>query len=229
MKDFETKGGKSMDFVRLIEKKIKEPVNALTHFAMFLAGLVGLGFLIWKGWGSAAGVTVALIFGLSIITLYGASTLYHWVRTTPKKELLLRKFDHISIYVLIAGTYTPVLYYGLEGLWRWVMLATIWGLSTVGAILKVWLVGLPRMLTAGFYVVLGWLAVIPFGQLLQTLAKPAIVLLIAGGLSYTVGAIIYATKIFNFVPKRFGFHEIFHIFVGLGTVLHFVMIYAFVF
>lgn len=218
-----------MDFVRLIEKKIKEPVNALTHFAMFLAGLVGLGFLIWKGWGSAAGVTVALIFGLSIITLYGASTLYHWVRTTPKKELLLRKFDHISIYVLIAGTYTPVLYYGLEGLWRWVMLATIWGLSTVGAILKVWLVGLPRMLTAGFYVVLGWLAVIPFGQLLQTLAKPAIVLLIAGGLSYTVGAIIYATKIFNFVPKRFGFHEIFHIFVGLGTVLHFVMIYAFVF
>lgn len=195
---------------------------------MFLGGLVGLGLLIWKGWGTVAGVTVALIFGLSIITLYGASTLYHWVRTTPRWELVLRKFDHMSIYVLIAGTYTPVLYYGLEGVWRWAMLTTIWVLSTVGAVLKVWLVGLPRMLTAGFYLLLGWLAVIPFGQLLQTLAKPALILLVAGGISYTVGAIIYATKVFNFFPKRFGFHEIFHIFVGVGTVLHFLMIYMFV-
>lgn len=209
-------------------KRIKEPVNALTHFAMFLAGVVGLGLLIWKGWGTVSGVMVALIFGLSIITLYGASTLYHWVRTTPKKELILRKFDHISIYLLIAGTYTPILYYGLEGLWRQIMLATIWGLSTVGAVLKVWLVGLPRLVTAAFYLGLGWIAVIPFQQLLQTLAKPAIILLLAGGLAYTVGAIIYATKIFNFLPKRFGFHEIFHIFVGLGTVLHFLMIYLFI-
>jgi hemolysin III len=207
---------------------MKEPVNALTHFVMFLAGLVGLGLLIWKSWGTVAGVTVGLIFGLSIIILYGASTLYHWVRTTPKRELLLRKFDHMSIYVLIAGTYTPILYYGLEGAWRWAMLATIWALSTIGAVLKMWLVGLPRVLTAGFYLLLGWLAVIPFGQLVQTLAKPALILLVAGGLSYTVGAIIYATKIFNFFPKRFGFHEIFHIFVGMGTVLHFLMIYMFV-
>lgn len=217
-----------MNLVQKLFRKIKEPVNALTHFAMFLAGLVGLGLLLWKGWGTTAGVTVSLIFGLSIITLYGASTLYHWLKTTPRRELILRKFDHISIYVLIAGTYTPILYYGLEGLWRWIMLATIWGLSTVGAILKVWLVGLPRMLTAGFYLLLGWLAVIPFGQLLQTLARPAMILLVAGGAAYTVGAIIYATKIFNFAPKRFGFHEIFHIFVGLGTVLHFLMIYLFV-
>lgn len=217
-----------MSFIQKIQKKIKEPVNALTHFVMFLAGFLGLALLLWKSWGTTAGITVALIFGLSIITLYGASTLYHWVRTTPKRELLLRKFDHISIYVLIAGTYTPILYYGLEGLWRWAMLGTIWGLSTLGAVLKVWLVGLPRVITAGFYLLLGWLAVIPIGQLLHTLAKPAIILLLAGGLSYTIGAIIYATKIFNFVPKRFGFHEIFHIFVGLGTILHFVMIYLFV-
>ena len=108
--------------------KIKEPVNALTHFVMFLAGLVGLGLLIWRAWGTVSGVMVAIIFGLSIIMLYGASTLYHWVRTTPKKELLLRKLDHISIYMLIAGTYTPVLYYGLaRGLttWcdRWILLS----------------------------------------------------------------------------------------------------------
>lgn len=217
-----------MNLVEKIRTKIKEPVNALTHFAMFIGGVVGLGLLLWKGWGTVGGVTVALIFGLSIITLYGASTLYHWVRTTPQRELLLRKFDHISIYILIAGTYTPVLYFGLEGVWRWATLITIWALSTLGAVLKVWLVGLPRMVTAGFYLLLGWLAVIPFGQLIQTLAKPALILMVAGGLAYTIGAIIYATKIFDFFPKRFGFHEIFHIFIGLGTVLHFIMIYGFV-
>ncbi|MCK9525283.1 MAG: hemolysin III family protein [Limnochordia bacterium] len=208
--------------------KIKEPVNALTHFVMFLAGLIGLGLLLWKGWGTVSGVAVALIFGLSIIMLYGASTLYHWVRTTPKKELILRKLDHISIYVLIAGTYTPILYYGLEETWRWAMLALVWGLAAVGAILKIWLVGLPRSVTAGFYLFLGWMAVIPFKQLVGTLPKPALILLIAGGAAYTIGAIIYATKIFNFVPKRFGFHEVFHIFVGLGTILHFLMVFLFV-
>lgn len=84
------------------------------------------------------------------------------------------------------------------------------------------------MLTAAFYLILGWLAVIPFGQLVHSLAKPALVLMVAGGLAYTVGAVIYATKIFNFVPERFGFHEVFHIFVGLGTLLHFLMIFLFV-
>jgi hemolysin III len=209
-------------------KKIKEPVNALTHFVMFLAGLIGLGLLVWKGWGTTSGVAVGAIFGLSIVLLYGASTLYHWVRTTPQKEKILRKLDHISIYLLIAGTYTPVLYYGLEGLWRWIMLAVIWVLSFIGAVMKVWLVDLPRVLTAAFYLILGWLAVIPFGQLVHSLAKPALVLMVAGGLAYTVGAVIYATKIFNFVPERFGFHEVFHIFVGLGTLLHFLMIFLFV-
>lgn len=208
--------------------KIKEPANALTHFIMFLAGLVGLGLLIWKAWGTVQGVAVAVIFGLSVIMLYGASTLYHWVYTTPKKELALRKLDHISIYILIAGTYTPVLYYGLENPFRWVMLVVVWGLAVVGAVLKIWLVGLPRGVTATFYLILGWMAVIPFRQLIDSLPRPAIILMVSGGISYTVGAIIYATKGFNFFPKRFGFHEVFHIFVGLGTVMHFLMIFLFV-
>lgn len=207
--------------------KIKEPVNALTHLAMFGGGLWGLGLLLKKGRGSPGGLLVGLIFGLSIITLYAASTLYHWIQTTPRRELILRKFDHISIYFLIAGTYTPVLYYGLEGLWKRIMLATVWFLSATGALLKVWLVNLPRFLTAGFYLALGWLALIPLGRLFQSLARPAFVLLLAGGAAYTCGALIYATKIFNFRPNRFGFHEVFHIFVGVGTILHFLMVYLF--
>ncbi len=218
-----------MNFLEKIRLKIKEPVNALTHFAMFLAGLVFLVLLLKKGWGRVDGTVVGLIFGLSIVILYGASTIYHWVRTTPKRELLLRKFDHISIYILIAGTYTPVLYYALEGRWRWITLAVVWGLAALGAVLKIWLVNLPRTLTAVFYLCLGWFAVIPLPQLAKVLPKPALVLLIGGGIVYTFGAIIYATKIFNFIPKGFGFHEIFHIFVGLGTVLHFLMIYLYIF
>ena len=208
--------------------KIKEPVNALTHFAMFLAGIAGLVLLLWKAWGTFSGVTAALIFGLSIVLLYGASTLYHWVETTPRKELILRKLDHISIYMLIAGTYTPVLYYGLNDPWRWIMLAVIWGLCTLGAVLKVWLVGMARGLTAAFYLALGWMAVIPFKQLIDSLPRSALILMVSGGAAYTLGAIIYATKIFNFIPEKFGFHEVFHIFVGIGTVLHFLMIFLFV-
>jgi len=208
--------------------KIKEPVNALTHFAMFLAGIAGLVLLLWKAWGTVSGVTAALIFGLSIVLLYGASTLYHWVETTPRKELILRKLDHISIYMLIAGTYTPVLYYGLNDPWRWIMLAVIWGLCTLGAVLKVWLVGMARGLTAAFYLALGWMAVIPFKQLIDSLPRSALILMVSGGAAYTLGAIIYATKIFNFIPEKFGFHEVFHIFVGIGTVLHFLMIFLFV-
>ncbi|NLL43021.1 MAG: hemolysin III family protein, partial [Firmicutes bacterium] len=163
-----------------------------------------------------------------IVLLYGASTLYHWVETTPRKELILRKLDHISIYMLIAGTYTPVLYYGLNDPWRWIMLAVIWGLCTLGAVLKVWLVGMARGLTAAFYLALGWMAVIPFKQLIDSLPRSALILMVSGGAAYTLGAIIYATKIFNFIPEKFGFHEVFHIFVGIGTVLHFLMIFLFV-
>ncbi len=217
-----------MSFLDKLRLKIKEPANALTHFAMFLAGLVFLALLLKKGWGRVDGTVVGLIFGLSIILLYGASTLYHWIRTTPKKELLLRKLDHISIYVLIAGTYTPVLYYALEGRWRWITLAAVWTLASIGSVLKIWFVNLPRALTAVFYLCLGWFAVLLLPQLVRVLPKPALIMLIAGGLVYTFGAIVYATKICNFVPKRFGFHEMFHIFVGLGTVLHFLMIYLYI-
>lgn len=208
--------------------KMKEPINTWTHFIMFLAGIAGLVFLLVSAWGSWPHLITGLIFGLSVITLYGASSLYHWVKTSPRKELILRKFDHMSIYFLIVGTYTPVLYHGLDGLWRWVTLGVVWALSAAGAVLKLWFMKIPRAVSAGLYIALGWFALVPFIKLWENLPLPALLLLLAGGIAYTFGGIVYATKIFNFVPNKFGFHEIFHIFVGLGTVLHFVMIYFFV-
>lgn len=207
---------------------MKEPVNTWTHFITFLSGIVGLVFLLILSKGNPSKLVTMTIYGLSTLFLFGASSIYHWVRTTPEKELILRKIDHISIYVFIAGTYTPVFYYGLEGVWKWTMLSAIWVLSLIGISLKVWFMNAPRSVSTIFYIVLGWIALIPIGQLIENFPTEAIVLMFAGGVAYTVGAVIYATKIFDFFPNRFGFHEIFHLFVMAGSVLHFIMIMVFI-
>lgn len=198
---------------------MKEPVNTWTHFVVFIAGIFALLLMVIKAWGDPRLVFTVTIFGLSIITLYGASSLYHWVETTPERELVLRKIDHISIYFLIAGTYTPVLSQCLAGSWKWTMLAVIWTLSIIGAILKIWFMKIPRYISTTLYVGLGWMALVPIRKLTEALPTAGMALLVAGGIAYTVGGVIYATKIFNFVPGKFGFHEVFHIFVGLGTLL----------
>lgn len=207
---------------------MREPVNTWTHFITFLAGIAGLVYLIIFSCGDLAKLATMGIYGASIVILYGASTAYHWANTTPEKQLILRKFDHISIFILIAGTYTPVLYYGLEGTWRWAMLGAIWGLSLVGIIIKIFFLGIQRWVSTMFYIILGWMAIVPISRLIQAYPKEAILLLFLGGLSYTIGGIIYATKIFNFIPNKFGFHEVFHIFISIGSLLHFAMIAKFI-
>ncbi len=208
--------------------KMKEPVNTWTHFITFLAAIVGLVFLIILSWEKTSTLVVMTIFGVSVILLYGASSLYHWIKTTPEKELLLKKIDHIGIYLLIAGSYTPVFFYGLEGVWKWTMLGAVWTLAVIGMVLKIWFIHAPRYVSTSFYVTLGWIALIPFVQLVHSLPTGALVLMVAGGVAYTVGAIIYATKWCNFIPNRFGFHEVFHLFVMAGTGFHFAMMIAYI-
>lgn len=202
---------------------MREPVNTWTHFVSFLAGIVGLVFLIILTYQDTTKLITMTIYGVSMIILYGASSLYHWVKTTPKKELALRKFDHIAIYFFIAGSYTPLLYFGLDGAWRWAMLISVWVLSIVGMMMKLWFMHVPRIVSTIFYLTLGWVAVVPIGQLLENIPVKAIILMIVGGVAYTVGAIIYATKIFDFIPNKFGFHEIFHLFIMAGSLAHFFM------
>ena len=207
---------------------MKEPVNTWTHFITFLAGLVGLVFLIVLSHNNTSKLITMTIYGVSVIILYGTSTIYHWVKTTPEKERVLRKLDHISIFLLIAGTYTPVFYYGLDGIWKWAMLSSIWALCLIGIVMKVFLIGVSRSVSTAFYISLGWLALIPLFKLVQSMPIGAIILMFLGGVAYTIGGVIYGTKIFNFFPNKFGFHEIFHLFVSTGSVLHFVMILYFV-
>ncbi len=208
--------------------KMKEPVNTLTHFVPFVAAIVGLVFLILMSKNDISKLITMTIYGLSMIALYGASSVYHWVRTTPQKELILKKVDHIAIYFLIAGSYTPVFYYGLDGAWRWTMLIAVWTLAIIGMALKLWFIHAPRYVSSAFYVSLGWIALVPFLQLIKHLQMGAIILMAVGGVVYTIGAIIYATKIFDFFPKRFGFHEIFHLFIAAGSIVHFIMILIYI-
>lgn len=204
--------------------KVREPMNTLTHFIPFLAGWVGLFFLILLSRDNLSKLITMSIFGLSVIALYGASSLYHAVRTTPSKELTLRKIDHMAIYILISGSYTPVFYYGLDGAWRWAMLISVWVLAIIGITLKIWFMNAPRYVSTAFYVSLGWIAIVPIVQLAHNLPLGAILLMVSGGVMYTFGAVIYAAKIFRIPRIDLGFHEIFHIFVAAGTVIHFIMI-----
>lgn len=208
--------------------KMREPVNAWTHLVTLLAAVVGLVFLIVLSRSSSSKLITMTIYGVSVITLYGASTVYHWARTVPRKVMILKKIDHVAIYLLIAGSYTPVFYYSLEGAWRIAMLISIWVLTLVGIMLKVWFINLPRYVSTAFYVAMGWIAVIPLAKMVTSLPTGALVLMFVGGVAYTIGAVIYATKWLNFFPNRFGFHEIFHIFITIGSVTHFFMMLVYI-
>jgi hemolysin III len=205
---------------------IKEPVNAWTHLITCLAAVAGLAFIVAMTRMDIAKLIVMTIYGISVITLFGASAVYHWVRTTPPKELLLKKIDHISIFFLIAGSYTPVFFFGLSGAWRWAMLGAVWTIAVFGMLLKLWFIGLPRWISTVIYVLLGWIAVVPLVQLAHSLPPVILALMFGGGAAYTIGAVIYATKCCNFWPNRFGFHEIFHLFVSAGCAIHFIMMLA---
>ncbi|MDD3653411.1 MAG: hemolysin III family protein [Desulfotomaculaceae bacterium] len=208
--------------------KMREPVNTCTHFITFLGSIAGLVFLIVVTKNDASKLITLTIYGSSVIILYGASSLYHWLRTTPSNILMLKKLDHVAIYYLIAGSYTPIFYFGLAGTWKWVMLSAVWVLAIIGMILKLWLIFAPRYVSAAFYLTLGWIALVPFLQLFKNLPLETIILMITGGVLYTIGAVIYATKCFDFFPRRFGFHEIFHLFIMAGSIVHFFMIIRYV-
>jgi hemolysin III len=141
---------------------------------------------------------------------------------------LLRKFDHSAIYLLIAGTYTPVCFNLFHGFWQWGLLGIVWGLALTGIGVKLVFIHAPRWLTAGVYVVMGWLCMLGAGEMLRVLPAGALAWLLAGGLIYTFGAVVYVTKILDFVPGKFGFHEVWHIFVILGALAHFIAIAVYV-
>lgn len=206
--------------------KLREPVNGLTYLFGAIAALFGQIALLIIGWSSTAKIVSLLVYGLSLIALFSASAAYHLTKAKPTILQILRKLDHSAIFLLIAGTYTPFCIIAFTGFFRWGLLAIIWAIAVVGIMVKIFYVHAPRWLNASAYVLMGWLCVSAVGPMLTTLPVSAMVWLIVGGVVYTLGAVIYATKIFNFLPGKFGFHEVWHIFVLLGALAHFVSIMA---
>lgn len=211
---------------------IREPGSAITHFiAMMLAVFASAPLLIKAGMNTSSQHFVAiLIFVLSMIALYAASTTYHSVNLSGQSLKIFRKIDHMMIFVLIAGSYTPVCLIVLDGSLGFTMLFVVWGIALAGMIIKACWITCPKWFSSVIYIAMGWVCVFVFGQLWNTLPKAAFVWLLAGGLVYTVGGIIYALKlpIFNSKHENFGSHEIFHLFVMGGSICHFIFMYLYV-
>ncbi|KAF5062332.1 hypothetical protein DSECCO2_306130 [anaerobic digester metagenome] len=212
----------------MLNKYIREPVNSLTHLGGAALAVIGLILLIRKGItaGISTGQMVSLVaFGVSMIALYATSGIYHLIQMGKKAILFMKKLDHSMIFVLIAGTYTPIIAFMLDGTFRWAMLVLIWGIAVLGVFFKIFWIEAPRWLYTGIYLGMGWLSVILLRAILIGAGLPGLLLLLGGGLSYTAGAVIYGLKKPN-ISKMFGFHELFHCFVLLGTFLHYLMIYT---
>jgi hemolysin III len=204
--------------------KLREPVSGLTHLGGAIAALAGQIVLLVVGWNGAEKIASVLVYGLSLIALFSASATYHLVNAGPKVTKILRKLDHSAIFLLIAGSYTPFCVNAFTGFFRWGLLAIIWSIAIAGILVKIFYVDAPRWLTASVYVLMGWLCVAAAGQMTTALSPFSLAWLIAGGVIYTLGAVVYATKLFDFVPGKFGFHEVWHIFVLLGAAAHFVAV-----
>ncbi len=193
----------------------REPFNTLSHAAGALLGLVGTVVLLFFSQGSTAKVAGALVFGLSMVLMYTSSALYHALRVSERALLWLRKLDHAAIFLFIAGTYTPVLLQALEPAWRPWALGLVWILAVLGVGLKLVTLKAPRWLYTATYLGMGWLAVFLLPKLAIT--PWALGFLIAGGVAYSLGALVYATKWPNPLPQQVGFHGLWHLFVLLGS------------
>ncbi|MCK6583182.1 MAG: hemolysin III family protein [Anaerolineales bacterium] len=205
-------------------KKLREPVNSLTHWAGAVLALIGLVALLIVGWSTPAKIISLAIYGVSLVFLFSASATYHMVQVKDKALEIFRKIDHAAIYVLIAGTYTPFCVNAFDGFWKWGMLSIIWSLAIIGIVVKIFIVRAPRWLNAGIYIVMGWLSMTAIGEMLNALPAWVLVWMLIGGVTYTLGAVVYITKIFNFKPGVFGFHEVWHIFVLLAALAHFIAV-----
>jgi hemolysin III len=204
-----------------MKRRLREPVSGLTHLVGVLLALVALIVLLTKAAGRADQLVAFGIFGLSLIALYGASALYHLLPVSASAIARLRRLDHMTIFILIAGTYTPVCVLALGGVWRAGLLGLIWTLALCGIVLKLLWMDAPRWLSVGVYLAMGWLAVIAASAIFQAIPSGGIAWILIGGLVYSAGALIYGLKRPDPVPGIFGFHELWHLFVMAGSACHF--------
>lgn len=203
-----------------MKQYFREPVNALTHLIGAALSFIGTIVLLSFSHASLTAIISVLIFGVSLVLLYTTSGIYHLVHTTDTILLKLKKLDHSMIFILIAGSYTPFCMLSLTGAWKWSIISIVWTLAILGISLKVFWINMPRWLSTGLYIGMGWIALFALKPLYDSLSLGGFIYLVSGGVMYTIGGIIYGLKKPNISPE-FGFHEIFHLFVMLGSACHY--------
>ena len=213
------------------KRHIKEPGSAITHFiGMLMAIFAAVPLLIKAAHEPSRIYIISLtIYAASLILLYAASTTYHTFDISAKVNTVLKKIDHMMISVLIAGSYTPVCLIVLKGKTGIILLSIVWAIAVAGILIKAFWVYCPKWVSSVLYIGMGWTCVLAFTQILNNMSPAAFGWLLAGGIIYTAGGVIYALKLplFNNRHKNFGSHEIFHLFVMGGSACHFVVMYAF--
>ncbi|MEH7336455.1 hemolysin III family protein [Neobacillus drentensis] len=210
---------------------IREPINGLTHLAGALLSFVGLLAMVIKAsMSSPSPMTIAavIIFGVSMILLYSASATYHMVIARDKVIAFLRRLDHSMIFVLIAGTYTPFCFISLNGKTGAILFSIISAVAISGVVFKMVWFNCPRWISTALYIAMGWMIVFVFSPLAGSLNPWGLFLLVLGGIFYTIGGVIYGAKPKFLEFKYLGFHEIFHIFILLGSLAHFFSVFLYV-
>jgi hemolysin III len=208
--------------------RLREPFCGLSHLAGVVLSVAALFALLSLAGGKPRHMAAFSIYGASLIVLYTASTLYHSLPVGPRRVEQLRALDHAAIYGLIAGTYTPICMIALKGAWGWSLLAVVWGIGLVSAVVRLTWYGFPDWLSLTLYVAMGWICVVAPMPFFQALSAGGVGWLVFGGLFYMVGMIVLILDRPRLWPGRFGSHDLWHLFVLGGSACHFVVIHRFV-
>jgi hemolysin III len=205
---------------------LREPVNAMTHGVGVVLSIVGMVVLLVLSEGEPWRTVAFAIYGASLVALYLASTLLHAVKAAPSVLRRLRVFDHAAIFVLIAGTYTPLTLVSLHAVsppWGWTLFGIAWGFASLGVVFKLFWLDAPRWLSTAMYLGLGWMSIVAIVPMLAAFPWGGLAWLLVGGAFYSLGAVVYARQRPDPWPGVFGYHEIWHLFVLAGSASHFVL------
>lgn len=206
---------------RITLGRMQNPIRGFLHGAAALAALAGTVYLVAVTWGNTAALIGALVFGSALLVMYTISSLYHSIPWGERWKTRLQRLDHSMIYLVVAGTFTPIAIAALEGPSLWWCLGLVWAIAVVGIALKVTLTNVSTRLSVALQLFMGWTVIFWIPQIWTSLGAPAIAFIALGGVFYTTGALIFTFKRPRLFPRSFSYHELFHVFVVLASVFHF--------
>lgn len=209
---------------RLTLGRMQNPIRGFLHGGAALAALAATIYLVSRTLGNTQAVIGSLVYGLALLTMYTVSSLYHSIPWGETAKRRLQRVDHSMIYLVVAGTWTPLAIAGLESPDRWIALGLVWGIAILGITLKLALRGVTTWLSVTLQLIMGWVVVFWIPEIWRTLGPGAVILVGVGGLLYTAGAIIFVSKRPRLAVRSFSYHELFHVFVVLASVAHFLAV-----